>query len=229
MDLNTLVSQASVLEITHRERNRIKVEKFDKIEQKRKEINDLQKDLELYAQACNIMGTVANSVTRETLDTIRDVINRALLILFPNNHREVQITSRQYKKVYTHFIVELKTETGSVRSFKVSGSGLSQVISFLFLVCLVDARGGRKLIIMDEILNGLHPSAKGIIYDIIMALNKRFQFVIIEYGLDIGKQYMLQNDHGNVTVTALDSTKKYYRDIADHLFDDDTDDITDEV
>ena len=102
-------------------------------------------------------------------------------------------------------------------------------ISFLFLVCLVDARGGRKLIIMDEILNGLHPSAKGIIYDIIMALNKRFQFVIIEYGLDIGKQYMLQNDHGNVTVTALDSTKKYYRDIADHLFDDDTDDITDEV
>ena len=35
MDLNTLVSQASVLEITHRESNRIKVEKFDKIEQKR--------------------------------------------------------------------------------------------------------------------------------------------------------------------------------------------------
>lgn len=222
MDINSLLSQANQVEIMYRERGRQKLQLLESIKNIEHEVQELQKELELYIRACNMLGTVADGVTHETLENITMVINRALTILFPNNARSVRIVKKMYRKVYTHFIVELVTETGSVRSFKVSGSGLSQVISFLFLVCLVDARGGRKLIVMDEILNGLHPSAKGVIYDIIMALNKRFQFVIIEYGLDIGKQYVLQNVSGNVTVNALDKATKYYKMLADHVFDDDT-------
>ena len=220
-DVNALVSQATMLEVTLRERSRQKANLLETIKTLEKEISSLQQELELYVRACNIMGTVSDSVTQETLDNITGVINRALTILFPNNPRSVRVVKKMHRKVYVHFIVELVTETGSVRSFKVSGSGLSQVISFLFLVCLIDARGGRKLIVMDEILNGLHPSAKGIIYDIIMALNKRFQFVIVEYGLDIGKQIVLKNNSGNVTTETLDRQVKYYKMVADHIFDED--------
>lgn len=219
-DLNALISQATMLEMTYRERNRQKVNLLETVKTLEQEISKLQSELEVYIRACNMMGTVSDSITQETLENISGVINRALAILFPNNPRSVRVVKKMYRKVYVHFLVELITETGSVRSFKVSGSGLSQVISFLFLVCLVDARGGRKLIVMDEILNGLHPSAKGIVYDIIMALNKRFQFIIVEYGLDIGKQYVLKNTSGNVTVESLDKQVKYYKMLADHVFDD---------
>lgn len=162
------------------------------------EIESLQKklagltdshDAMLRAQA--ILGTVSDETTSGFLMRITDVINRALEQLFPMDPRRVSISQALYRNRYPHFVLELTTSDGMTRTFKQSGTGLGQVVSFLFTVCLIDARGGRRLMVMDELLNGLHPTAKGIVRSLMEALSGRFQFVVVEYGLDVGKQYEL--------------------------------------
>lgn len=147
---------------------------------------DLLKNL---VKAADVLGKISDTNTQATLDFITNIINKTLGVLFPTDTRQITIKKEMYRNVYPHYVVELTTSEGQIRTFKQSGTGLAQVISFLFTISLIDARGGRKVFVMDELLNGLHPEAKKVVKELIEVLSKEFQFIIVEYGLDIGKQY----------------------------------------
>lgn len=164
------------------------------------EIEDLSKEcdadakhLEVMHKAASILASVSEAHTNEIIGAITDVINKALAVLFPNDPKTVEIQKSMYRDTHPHYNILLKTSTGIVRTFNQSGTGLTQVISFLFTTCLIDSRKGRKIMVMDELLNGLHPDAKEIVSSLMTALSTRehdpFQFVCVEYGMDIGKQY----------------------------------------
>lgn len=176
-----------------------------------KEIEEAEVLLETYLKASTLIGTVADENTKATIDKITVVINKALRVLFPNDVIEVSLEQEMYRKSYPHFKVTLKLD-GKERTFKQNGTGLAQIVSFLFTVSLVDARGGRKIIVMDELLNGLHPDAKYIIKGLIEALSNRFQFIIVEYGVDIGKQYKIEKEGGTANVEEYVSGT-YYKDV----------------
>lgn len=176
-----------------------------------KEIEEAEVLLETYLKASTLIGTVADENTKATIDKITVVINKALRVLFPNDVIEVSLEQEMYRKSYPHFKVTLKLD-GKERTFKQNGTGLAQIVSFLFTVSLVDARGGRKIIVMDELLNGLHPDAKYIIKGLIEALSNRFQFIIVEYGVDIGKQYKIEKEGGTANVEEYISGT-YYKDV----------------
>ena len=177
-----------------------------------KDLEEKGKTLEDMIRAATILGNVADENTQRVLTKITSVINSSLAEMFKQDKRKISIKQTMHRNVYPHFIVELETEEGVKRTFKQSGTGLAQVISFLFTVCLIDARKGRKIMVMDELLNGLHPDAKIIIKNLIKVLSGKFQFVIVEYGVDIGKQYEVVKTNAVADVIPYQG-EAYYKDL----------------
>lgn len=178
----------------------------------RKQCEDDNALFDRYIKACVLMGTVANDTVKVTLDKITTIINKALAVIFPCNSRRVAIQSSMYRGIYPHYDAVLYAD-GKERDFDQSGSGLGEIVGLLFSICLIDISGGRKVLIMDEILNGLHPRAKYILRDLMLAFSKEFKFILVEYGLDVGTQYEVVNNGGTSTVNLLD-TGTYYADLA---------------
>ena len=208
MEVKELVNESRLLVNTERTKRKMVDDLCKRIMTMEAQCKELDNKFNVYCRASSILGSVADKNTETKVSAITGVINKALAILFPDGSRSIELTQKMHNNAYPHFIVTLKVEDGQTRTFKQSGTGLAQVISFLFTACLIDARGGRKIMVMDELLNGLHPDAKGIVKDLMLALCDKFQFVIVEYGMNIGKQYEVVKTGGVSTITAID--REYY-------------------
>lgn len=185
---------------------------YKKLEDLAESIEKSEKSLDDMLRAATILGNVADENTKQMLNQITGVINSVLGLMFKEDRRRIYLKQEMWKNQYPHFKVELETEDGVKRAFTQSGTGLAQVISFLFAICLIDVRQGRKVMVMDEVLNGLHPDAKLTIKHLINdVLSEKFQFVIVEYGLDIGQQYEVVKKNSIASVTPYVGDEGYYK------------------
>ena len=191
---------------------RTKHEIEDKIKNLASRVGDLTQQHDVMIEASQLIASVSDSNTTLVLDYITGVINKALKGIFPYDMRRIYLEKKMHNDQYAHIIVKLVTRTGKTRDLQLqTGTGLRQIISFLFVVSLIEIRKGRRLLLMDELFSGLHPEAKNIIMDIIKIFAEEgFQFVFVEYGVnDVGKIYLVEKPNSTATVTPLGEGMDY--------------------
>lgn len=179
----------------------------EKIDSLIEDIGNLNKQYVVMLEAQQLLSTVANNNTNAVLDYITGVINKALAELFPYDSRRIYLEKSLHAGQKAHIRVKLETSDGKERDLKLqSGTGLRQIISFLFVISLIEIRKGRRVLIMDELLSGLHPEAKRVVMDIVKIFAEEgFQFIMVEYGVDnVGKLYLVEKPDKVATVTPLD-------------------------
>lgn len=177
--------------------------KIDDLCEKLKEEN---KKYEVMVEAQQLLATVSDSNTTAVLDYITGIINKTLSELFPHDSRRIFLEKKMHNGIHAHINIKLTGTGGKPRDLTLqSGTGLRQVISFLFVLSLIEIRKGRRLLIMDELLSGLHPEAKRIVMDIIQIFAEEgFQFAFVEYGVnDVGKVYIVEKPDTVATVTPV--------------------------
>lgn len=188
-------------EIEQRDSN---IQKAEKIQDT---INELEKKYVDMLEAQQLLATISEENSNKVLSYITSIINRALSELFPHDTRRVYLEKTLHANQHAHINVVLETSEGRKRDLTIqSGTGLRQVISFLFVLSLIEIRKGRRLLMMDELLSGLHPEAKAIVVRIMTIFAEEgFQFVMVEYGVnELGKIYLVEKPDNTAKVTALD-------------------------
>lgn len=174
-----------------------------------KVVNDLaeaSKDYYNLLEVQRLLSRISEENTVKTLDFITGVINKTLKEIFQGSSRHVYLEKKLHAGRYAHIVVQLEDEQGNHRDLDLqTGSGVKEVISFLFLVCLVAVRGGRKFVVMDELLSGLHRDAKKVVADLMKIFAEEgFQFLMVEYGLnDVGKIYNVETRDGEATLVEI--------------------------
>lgn len=170
-------------------------------------LNDMNIQYVNMVEAQQLLTTVSDANTTAVLDYITGIINKTLGELFPHDSRRIYLEKTMYQGQHAHINIKLTGTNGKTRDLTLqSGTGLRQVISFLFVLSLIEIRKGRRLLIADELLSGLHPEAKRIVTDIISIFaDEGFQFAFVEYGVNnLGKVYLVEKPGAVATVTPMD-------------------------
>ena len=178
-----------------------------KLQKMEAQVSEMQAQHLVMLEAQQLLATVSDQTATAVLDYVTSIVNKTLGELFPHDSRKVHLERVLYRGQHAHIYIKLSGTGGRTRDLELqTGTGLRQVISFLFVLSLLEIRKGRRLLIMDEILSGLHPEAKRIIMEIItMFADDGFQFVMVEYGANkTGKIYLVEKPDAVATCTALD-------------------------
>lgn len=177
-------------------------------------VKKLGKDLDTYRQdyidMCNaqmLLSTVSDDNTEATLNFITGVVNKTLSEIFRSDTRKITLKKKLFAGAKPHIVVELTNGLGETLDMNLqSGTGLKQVVSGLFLICLVEIRKGRRLVIFDERFSGLHKEAKKVLSEIIKIFAEGgFQFIFVEYALNnIGKIYNIEKPGDEAKAYSMD-------------------------
>lgn len=200
-----------------------------RLETKKEHLHDSlvssQEELVTMINAQRLLTSVSDDNTLATLNFITGLVNKALSELFKSDARNISLEKKNYAGSKPHIVVKLRNGDGTEIDLNLqSGTGLRQVVSFMYSICLIEIRKGRRLVISDEKLSGLHYEAKRIIGNIIkLFADGGFQFIFVEYSLDdIGKLYNVELRGTEATMHSLDGAHYDNRDIFTSVKDVDT-------
>lgn len=178
-----------------------------KVDKMIKQLEEKNQQYLVMLEAQKLLVSISDQNTNAVLDYITGIINKTLGELFPHDSRRIYLEKTMYKGQYAQINIKLTGTNGKTRDLQLqTGTGLRQVISFLFILSTIEIRKGRRLLLADELLSGLHPEAKRIVMDILQIFAEDgFQFAFVEYGVnDVGRIYMVEKPNEVATITPLD-------------------------
>ena len=157
---------------------------IDKITELTKQKNLTKEQMDIASGGIRILQAISEKEIQKAYDFLETSINQTLEQMFEKSTRKIKLKKSLLRGQYPQLDVELIVENGKKRSLKrASGRGLGQITSFITLLSLIVLTGGRRILIMDEVLSGVSAKNKMVIEDVMWAFTDiGFQFLCVEHG-----------------------------------------------
>lgn len=175
------------------------------------ELRESQTLLVRMLDAQRLLSTISDDNTDKTLNFITGMVNKVLAEIFPTDTKHIYMKKKLFAGSKPHINIELINGEGNTIDLTLQeGAGISQIISVMYVICLIEIRKGRRFLMLDEMLNGLHAEAKRVLAEIIKIFSEGgFQFIFVEYSLNnLGKIYNVEKRGNESCVVDLEG-KEY--------------------
>ena len=170
--------------------NQLAKEAEEQAENLEKEQLLVEKALRLIIEACDL-------VAEDSYRFIMRSVNSLLDKMFTDCERKIRLTQKTVGKNPT-LSVEVIAD-GQVRDLSESGHGIAQIVSLVCVICLIVLNGSRRLVVLDEVLNGVSIQNKPALSEALWAFTEiGFQFIICEHAFvpEGAKVYEVVNNGG---------------------------------
>lgn len=168
--------------------------------------DNLRREADLRS-AYDLLGTVQEEAVSKGIQHVMNGVNTVLARIFPNDEYRVSLEHELYRDKHHHVNLYL-SENGSPALDLVhsTGNGIRNIIAFLMRLLLVEISGGRKLLVMDELLQGISEHNKRIMYDIMkLSVANGWQFLVIEHQFpDVPNTVLVNRRDGKSYVESVD-------------------------
>lgn len=182
-DIDRFVEEVNSIEIKVMSLEQTKKNLIETVNNLKEQNKICADDLDVLTNAVTILRDTSDEAVKETYRFIEENLNIALERIFADSVRKIKLVESTRMGLYPQLDIELTVENGRKRQLEESGHGLSQIVSWLSILCIIVITGSRRLFIMDEVLSGLSARARSIVTDIMWTFSEiGFQFVTCERG-----------------------------------------------
>lgn len=173
----------------------------ERLNQLAKEVEEQAENLEkeqlLVEKALRLIIEAGDLVAEDSYRFIMRSVNSLLDKMFTDCERKIRLTQKTVGKNPT-LSVEVIAD-GQVRDLSESGHGIAQIVSLVCVICLIVLNGSRRLVVLDEVLNGVSIQNKPALSEALWAFTEiGFQFIICEHAFvpEGAKVYEVVNNGG---------------------------------
>lgn len=139
--------------------------------------------LDIGLHAIDLLRQVSDQTVQEAYKFLEDQINNALARMFTKSIRRIKIQESTRGVQYPQLNIMISNGNGRMRTLKVSGHGVAQIVSLLSILCLIVITGARRILVLDEVLSGVSQKNLMIIDQILKGFTSiGFQFIINDHG-----------------------------------------------
>lgn len=149
-----------------------------------KDNKDNKEALDIATHAIEILRKISDESVGKAYQFLQESLNTALAKMFANTTRKIEIKEYLRQNQYPQLELVLHVGNNKVRSLKTdSGHGLAQIVSLLSILSLIVITGGRRILVMDEVISGLSVRNRQIVSDILWSFTEiGFQFIVNDHG-----------------------------------------------
>ena len=181
---NTFINVVNQIELENAAAIRSRKHLEDSINQIMEDNKGNKEALDIATHAIEILRKISDESVGKAYKFLQESLNTALAKMFANTTRKIEIKEYLRQNQYPQLELVLHVGNNKVRSLKTdSGHGLAQIVSLLSILSLIVITGGRRILVMDEVISGLSVRNRQIVSDILWSFTEiGFQFIVNDHG-----------------------------------------------
>lgn len=197
-EAESLIKEIEEIEVRQLAKHESKKQLEDSIKEYQSKLELAGENYQIASSAIEILKSISNNSVQTSYNVMQDNINEALRRIFKDRTRQIEL--REYTRGnYPQLEIALHVENGVERSLKYSsGHGIAQVISLLCILSLIVFTGGRRFLVLDEVMSGMSKDTRELFDAVLWDFSTiGFQFLIVEHDYTPKGSYVIHLESRN--------------------------------